>query len=110
MRKLLKVVREEKRGIEERYWLREDGKITVERLQDVEPYINQNQRDFNSVSSKGRLSRDGLGRKVASIPFGLVEQLCQQRGVNLLTCSNDQLRRILNDPEFQRLRTAPGRI
>jgi hypothetical protein len=111
MKKLLKIVREEKYGIEERYWLREDGKITVQRVQDIEPYLNQNRVELNSRSAKAsKLGRDGLGTKVASIPFGLIEQLCQQRGVNLLTCSNDQLKRILNDPEFSKLRTAHGRI
>lgn len=99
-------------GMTTQYWLHPGGrKVTVRRYQDAEPIINSNVAQFNGKSSKGRLNEaEGLGTKVASIPMGLIEQLEKERNINILTCTEAELKRLLNDPEFRRLRTAPGRI
>jgi len=98
-------------GMHTYYWLRQDGKITVQQVQDVDPYLAQNVAENNSHSSKGRRDYgEGLGTKVASIPMGLVEQVLQDHGVNLMTCSEKELKRFLNDPKYAKVRTAPGRV
>ena len=97
-------------GITDIFWQREDGKITMQRYQDAEPMFEQNRREYNSISSKGRLSRPGLGRKVASIPMGLVEQIRMETGIDILTCSRKERLAILNDPKYSKVRTAPGRL
>lgn len=108
--KLFHIERDEVTGIEERYFKCPDGRITIQRIQNAEPFFRQNEKEFNSHSSKRPHFGQGLGRKVASIPLGFVEQILKERGLNLLTCSDDQIRRILNDREFSKLRTAPGRL
>lgn len=95
------------------YWSHGEGtkkKITVQVVRDSAPNLLQNRQDYNSISSKGKLSQDGLGRKVASIDFGIAEMLLKKKGLNIFTCSNKELFSLLNDPEYKALRTAPGRL
>jgi hypothetical protein len=109
--KVLKQDYNETTGITTQYILHPNGKITVRGLQDAEPIFNENSRRLNSVSSKSRRDYgEGLGIKVASIPMGLVEQLARERGLNILTCSDAQLKALLNDSEFNKLRTAHGKV
>jgi len=99
-------------GITRRYYLRPDGKSTVQGLQDADPIFNANKEQLGAKSAKATKlnEREGLGTKVASIPMGLVEQILQERGVNLITCSDAQLKAIINDVEFNKIRTAHGRV
>ena len=50
-----------------------------------------------------------MGRKVASIPMGVVEKLASE-GRNVLAFTEKQMKEFLNDPEFKKLRTAYGRL
>ena len=87
------------------------GKITIRRLQDVEPYLVQNQQELNAKSSKARVGiAAGLGTKVASIPPALVEKWLKEEGFNLFTASEAEIARKLNDSNYRKLRTAHGRI
>jgi hypothetical protein len=99
-------------GLTTQYFSVDGGKkIHIKVLQDVEPLLKQNRVELNQKSAKARkFRREGLGTKVASIPNGIVEQLRQERGINILTCSEKQLKQILNDSEFSGLRTSHGRI
>ena len=99
-------------GLTTRYWSVDGGrKVTVQVLQDVEPNLSQNMRELNSYSSKSRVPvREGLGTKVASIPMGIVAQLRKEKGIDVLKCPASDLKKLLNDPDFAKLRTAPGRI
>ncbi len=101
-------------GITTEYWTHLGGKkVTVRRLQNVEPHLDLNRARMNSCSSKSKShlrKAQGYGAQVASIPMGFVEEHLQKTGVNLISCSTDQLHRVLNDPNFQRLRVAHGRI
>lgn len=98
-------------GITTEYWQHTNStKVTVRNLQDVEPLIDQNVAELNAKSSKASVGiAEGMGVKVASIPMGLVEDF-HHKGVNLLTCPVSQLKRILNDPNYKKLRTAHGRL
>ena len=100
-------------GLTTSYYLRSDGKITVQVTQDADPIFDANRQQFNAHSSKGR--RDygdtgGLGEMVARIPSGVVSEVLMKTGVNLQTCDNKTLHRFLNSPEYAKLRTAPGRL
>jgi hypothetical protein len=109
--KLLQVVQTDVHGITEEWWLRQDGKITVRRMQDVDPFLDANRQQMGAHSSKGRRDYgEGLGEHVARIPNALIEQLIQTHGVNLATCDEKTLKRFLNSSEYAKLRTAPGRI
>lgn len=98
-------------GITTEYWSEDEGKrIHVRMLQDVEPGFKQNARELNLKSAKSRFNKnDGIGTKVASIPMGLVEKLAQD-GLNIVTCSEKELNKLLNDPDFSKIRTAHGRV
>ena len=100
-------------GVTTEYWLHaNNSSITVRGVQDAEPMINANTAELNSKSAKASKlnERDGLGTKVASIPMGLVDQLNAEDGINILTCSEAELKRLLNDPEYAKLRTSHGRV
>lgn len=97
-------------GMTTQYLSHGNGKITIRCFQDVEPALIQNQRELNAQSSKSRVKAvEGIGTKVASIPVGLIDQFHKQ-GLNLLTCSDARLKRVLNDPDYRKLRTAHGRV
>lgn len=99
-------------GITEEYWMHPGGgKVTVRRLQDVEPMLKQNAEELNAKSSKSRVGiAAGLGVKVASIPMGLVENLKQEKGLDVMSCKESDLKRLLNDSDYAKLRTAHGRL
>jgi hypothetical protein len=88
------------------------GKVVIQTLQDADPYIRQNREEYNNINQKGRkhFGKEGLGTKMASIPMGFAEEIKQKRGLNILACSDEQLRRLLNDREFSKFRTCPGRL
>ena len=101
-------------GLTTRYFsgTNEYGKpvVHVQVLQDVEPQFDANKIEFNGYSSKSRVPiQEGLGTKVASIPMGLVAKL-HKEGLNVLNCSADELKRLLNNPDYSKIRTAPGKV
>lgn len=111
MRKLINEEYNPTSGITTRYYSENGGKrVVIQRLQDIEPNLIQNRQELNEKSSKGGVGiASGLGTKVASIPMGLVEKLAAE-GTNLITCTDAELKRILNDSNYSKLRTAHGRV
>lgn len=98
-------------GITTQWLLQSDGNIRVRGVQDVDPILALNKQVINPKKLKGKLNEaEGLGTKVASIPTILVEKLLKEKGINLLTCSQKELHRVLNDPDYKKLRTAHGRL
>ncbi len=99
-------------GLTVEYWSDPaQGTITIRKYQDVEPHVKACQDEFNSHSSKGRHNfAEGLGRRVASVSPGQFHQILKDTGINLMTATNDQVKRILNDSDYSKLRTAPGRL
>jgi len=84
-----------------------EGRSVVETVQDVAPYLDQNQREKNNQSSgwKGGL------HKVASIPLVLIQQWNKEYGCNVLEPKNRHLIMAkLNDKDYSKLRTKDGRI
>lgn len=90
----------------------EQGLMVVERIQDVQPYLDANQRQYNEVSSWRPFAGRNM-RLVADIPMIVVEQWMRE-GFNLFDDSHPshskELRRRLNDIENRKLRVEPGRI
>lgn len=84
-----------------------DDAVTIRRVQDVEPILENNKALFNSDDGYTP-SRDL--RRVASIPLSVIEEWMKE-GVNIFdpNCAA-AIRRRLNDPQYLYLRTAPGRV
>ena len=98
-------------GITTEWWHHKDGRITIRGVQDVEPVIRHNTAVLNSKNAKGKLNEsEGLGTKVASIPTILAEKWMRELGLNLYTCPSKDLLKMLNDPDYRKLRTAHGRL
>ena len=99
-------------GITDEYWLRPDGKVTVRRVQDVEPILIANKQELNARSAKSsKLNEgEGLGTKVASIPNTLADKVLQDTGLNLVTCDMKTLNEFVNNPTYNKIRTAHGRV
>lgn len=91
-----------------------NGLLYVNRIQDVEPYLNQNTAQRNAVGDyKNKWSRkDRPLRMVADIPNVIVEKWLKE-GVNVFSNDPDmvnKVRRKLDEPEYRYLKTHPGRI
>jgi len=94
-------------GIVEQFKKNPDGTFSIRRVQDVEPVLDDNQRESLSAPSgwKGDL------HKVASIPLIIVEQWWKELGSDPFNKANRQwLIAKLNSSEFGKLRTKEGRI
>lgn len=98
-------------GITTEYWMHPGGgKVTVRLVQDAEPVFNGNRVEWNSHSHKSSavFRRPALGTKVASIPFGVAEEVNQKKGLNIINCPVSDLNKFLNDYDNSKLRTARG--
>lgn len=88
------------------------GCEVIHSRQDYEPILAMNRALKNAYRRSSRLeARPGLGTRVAQIPNLLIEEW-RQKGIDFYTDEGLEfiVRRILNDPEYADLRTAPGRV
>ena len=98
-------------GITENWYLRPDGKITIQRVQDADPIFDANAAQRHSQGMKSAKNYgQGLGVKVASIPMGLVEQYRKETGIDLQICTDKELHAFLNNPQYAKVRTAWGMV
>ncbi|HEY3812855.1 MAG TPA: hypothetical protein VGL66_06485 [Caulobacteraceae bacterium] len=89
---------------------RDDGRGggVVVSTTDVTPMLERNKQMANA--------NDGYSpsrelRRVASIPFAIVHKILAEEGIDILDPRHsDRLVKLLNDPDFAHLRTAPGRV
>lgn len=83
---------------------RADGRITFERIQDVEPILDAN-KALEPVAQRGDF------RHIATIPNVLIEKWMNEEGAPVLGMSSHDfatfIRRKLDDPDYRHLRTAP---
>jgi len=93
-------------GVAEALVFHGDGSVALRRSQDVEPALEANKRlrsDGDGYSPSREL------RRVASIPTVVQFEWIRRYGVDPLARGNEALlRRLLNDPDWRHLRTAPG--
>jgi len=77
--------------------------------QDVQPILDHNKEAYNDGTRGYTPSRDM--RKIAEIPLIIAEKWRNELGVDVFDRNHaDAVRRLLNDPEYLYLRTAPGRV
>lgn len=78
-------------------------RVHIETVADAGPVIEANKRQYNEKQA----SKDWI--KVASIPPAVQMLWLEKYGVNLFNRNHDErVKRLLNDPEWRYLRTAPG--
>lgn len=95
-------------GIDHYRRVNTDGSVTYAMGQDVQPILDQN-KDMANHNDGYTPSREV--RRVASIPFALWLKFKNEQGIDLFDPDHkDALVRLLNDPDYAYLRTAPGRI
>ena len=78
-----------------------EDKLIINTVQEVEPVIEQNRRDFNDAPA-----RHGEFTRVASIPLVVVHML-MRKGI---WGDRVAMKRWLNDPENKYFRTRPGTV
>lgn len=90
------------------YMIEDEDGTRFYQEQPVDPILDRN-RAMATHNDGYTPSRDM--RRVASIPFGLINKWLLEEGWNALdpACS-DRLMRKLNDPEYHFLRTADGQL
>lgn len=89
-----------------------DGRVVIESVQDVEPELDANKRAMTGDAPRTRLFyNDPQMRWVGHVP-DVVQLLWRNRyGVEFWNREHwPAVRRLLNDPDWRYLRTAPGRI
>lgn len=80
---------------------------TIETVEDVGPILEANKKMYNADDQGWMKGREG--RRVATIPNIIIEKWKRELGVDLFDKNHDQaVRRLLNDPDWRYLRTAPG--
>jgi hypothetical protein len=84
------------------------GATTLETIQDVNPILAANRADY--VSGHDGYSPSRELRRVASIPLVEVTKL-YQKGIDIFNRDHwPKVAAMLDSPEWQAFRTAPGRI
>lgn len=88
-----------------RKYFAEDGNITEQLIQKVDPVLDLNQRLRNEGYDKSANIR-----KVAEIPIALIEEWKNLYGFDWFTASQAERAAILNNPEYRFLRTTEEKV
>mgnify|MGYP003141661903 FL=1 len=95
-------------------WDSMENKMTVVSAQDnLEDCLAMNKAFLNAERKTNTLWNGASYVKVASIPLQLLERWYHEEGINFWRQSEEDRARIskkLNDGDYNRLRTAPGKI
>lgn len=84
-----------------------EDRAIIERVQDVEPILDDNKREMNS----GAHSRTDEWRHVAEIPNVVIEKWLRDYGIWFYDKNHwPAVKRLLNSSEWSYLRTRPGLI
>jgi hypothetical protein len=87
----------------------EDDKLHILKEQQLAPVLDYTARVRNECGDGYNQARDM--RRVAHLPFIFIDHCRTVEGWDPLSPENhDRLARVLNDPDYAFLRTAPGRI
>lgn len=83
--------------------------LIVRTMQDVEPILELNQQLYN-LDDRG-WSDSGEWRRAARIPNVIAMKWLMEEGINVFRREHwPRVAAKLNDPEWRKLRTAPGRL
>jgi hypothetical protein len=99
-------------GVTRRYYADDDGNITVEAEQDLEPLLERNKALANE---NGKRIASDYSNPIASIPPVIVVKWLTEEGWNVFDAQRDpevqkKLNRKLNDPDWRFLRTSELRV
>ena len=86
-----------------------NGQLVVYREQDVQPYLDANKRMQAESAGGWRRTAGRTSRMVADIPNIVIERWLRE-GFNIFRCTENELRKKLDDPEWSYLKTIPGKI
>lgn len=87
----------------------ETGGFRIQTREDVEPLIDLNRRLYNDGTNGWTPSRDL--KRVAHIPASVILIWKESYGVDVFNRNHaPALKRLLNDPEWRHLRSAPGSL
>jgi hypothetical protein len=87
----------------------ETGRTVIEYVQDVEPILERN-KVLSSLDDRG-WSPSREWRRGASIPDIIILKWRREYGIDVFNRNHwPAVKRLLNDPEWRYLRTAPGRL
>lgn len=98
----------------------QSGRFWIEETQDVEPYL-EGMKQLSSDGISGRLNdyeRKGIANDrmhIATLPIGVQYKWLREYGINTALwgrCpeTTKRMKRLLNDPENQYLRTGRGKL
>ena len=80
---------------------------------DVQPILDHNGRQANHNNGWSVEGKDKLLRRAASVPFALIEKWKNEEGWDYMSPDPDmqkKARQMLNDSDYQKLRTAHWRV
>lgn len=86
-----------------------NGELIVKRTQDVEPILDHNKRMQADEVGGWRRNANKNMRKVAEIPNIVVEAWLRE-GFNPFRCTETELRKKLDDPNWSYLKTINGKL
>lgn len=98
-------------GITEEFWFDEaTGKVTINRIQDVEDQLAFNRAAYASHNGKPNYANEkGGAHHVARIPLIVIEQW-KEKGFDWFQSTDAERRKVLNDPANRHLLVRPGRL
>lgn len=87
-----------------------EGKVIVQRWQEVDALLDDNQKQYNASSDYRPFSGSEM-HKMASVPMATYEKW-RQEGFDILSddCDDKELRRRLNNSDYKKFRTKPGKL
>jgi|TARA_Y100000310_G_scaffold67239_1_gene62525 hypothetical protein len=86
-----------------------DGTGTFNTVQDVEPILEQNKKEYNAYGDKRTMGKRGEWHKAASIPFNVWERWMQETN-GAIQRDSKLLAKYLNDPDNKYFKVAPTNI
>ncbi len=86
-----------------------NGVLSVYREQDVEPILDHNKRMQADGVGGWRRAGKTSRRQVAEIPNIVIEAWLKE-GFNFFRCTENELRKKLDEPNWSYLKTIPGKL
>lgn len=97
--------------IKSEWWWDTEKKCMLNReVQDIDPVLQTNQAQYNDTDERARFKSETMN-KVASIPMIAYQEIKKETGVDILDPNQSkEMRNILNDSDYRKLRTRPCKL
>ena len=86
-----------------------EDEFTINTVQDVEPILDENKRNFNDYGDLLTPGKSGEGVRVASIPFAVWTQWMRETN-GAIEKDHKLMKKYLHDPDNKYFRTTPTRV